>query len=56
MGCGKTTFGRNLAAELDWQFADLDELIEERYKISIHDFFAKYGEENFRRIENMMLR
>jgi len=56
MGCGKTTFGRKLAEELGWQFADLDELIEERYKISIHDFFAKYGEENFRRIENMMLR
>ena len=56
MGCGKTTFGRKLAAELGWQFADLDELIEERYKISIHDFFVKYGEESFRRIENMMLR
>jgi len=56
MGCGKTTFGRKLAAGMDWQFADLDELIEERYKISIHDFFAKYGEGNFRRIENMMLR
>lgn len=56
MGCGKTTFGRKLATELDWQFADLDELIEENYKISINDFFVKYGEENFRRIENMMLR
>jgi len=56
MGCGKTTFGHRLATELDWQFADLDELIEERYKISIHDFFKKYGEESFRRIENMMLR
>lgn len=56
MGCGKTTFGHKLAVELDWQFADLDELIEERYKISINDFFIKYGEENFRRIENMMLR
>jgi len=56
MGCGKTTFGRELAKELGWQFADLDELIEERYKISIHDFFIKYNEESFRRIENMMLR
>jgi len=56
MGCGKTTFGHRLATELGWQFADLDELIEERYKISIHDFFKKYGEESFRRIENMMLR
>lgn len=56
MGCGKTTFGRELASELGWQFADLDELIEERYKISISDFFVKYGEDNFRRIENMMLR
>lgn len=56
MGCGKTTFGRGLALELGWQFADLDELIEERYKISISDFFVKYGEDNFRRIENMMLR
>lgn len=56
MGCGKTTFGRQLASELGWQFADLDELIEERYKISISGFFGKYGEDNFRRIENMMLR
>jgi shikimate kinase len=56
MGCGKTTFGRKLAADLGWQFADLDELIEARYKINISDFFAKYGEERFRRVENMMLR
>jgi shikimate kinase len=56
MGCGKSTFGCQLASELDWQYADLDELIEERYKISISGFFEKYGEDNFRRIENMMLR
>jgi shikimate kinase len=55
MGCGKTTLGRSLAEELGLQYADLDEDFEERYKISINDFFARYGEAPFRQIEQKLL-
>jgi shikimate kinase len=55
MGSGKTTIGPRLAHGLGFQFLDLDVYIEERYKLSIKDFFQKYGEEKFRKIENQSL-
>lgn len=51
MGCGKTTLGRKLARQLNYEFVDADDAIEERYKISIKDIFAKYGEAHFRKLE-----
>jgi len=56
MASGKTNIGRDLAALLDLRFADLDELFEEHYRISILDFFGKYGEEVFRKLEHKVLR
>jgi shikimate kinase len=55
MGAGKSRFGRMLAERLDVPFFDLDEVFEQRYKISIMDFFDKYGEEMFRRLEYHVL-
>ena len=55
MGVGKSTIGKKLARELGYDFVDLDILFEEKYKISIEDFFAKYGEELFREFENKIL-
>ncbi|MCX7774319.1 MAG: shikimate kinase [Clostridia bacterium] len=49
MGCGKTTIGKRLAAELLMPFIDMDEVIEQRYG-SIKSLFAQ-GEEHFRAIE-----
>ena len=55
MGSGKSGLGRQLAAILGSGFLDLDDLFEERYHLSIYDFFEKYGEDNFRNIERELL-
>jgi len=55
MGSGKSTFGPQLAKAMDILFYDLDIEFESRFKISIHDFFRKYGEKYFREIENNLL-
>lgn len=56
MGSGKTTVGRGLAKSLGWRFADLDEDIESREQSSIPEIFEKHGEDEFRRIENEVLK
>ena len=55
MGSGKTSVGRALAKRLDWRFADVDELIEDREHSSVADIFAKHGEPYFRGIERAVL-
>lgn len=55
MGSGKTTVGKKLAAALNYQFVDLDDYFETRYKIDIHTFFVKYGEQLFRKLEHERL-
>ena len=56
MGCGKSTVGKKLASKLGFFFLDTDLLFEEEYKISISNFFEKYGEDVFRRIERNILK
>jgi len=56
MASGKSKVGSDLAEMLGYSFSDLDDLFEEKYRISIYDFFFKYGESNFRRIEHDILR
>ena len=48
---GKSTVGRLLARELKKDFFDSDAEILERIKMPIRDFFAKFGEAEFRKIE-----
>ena len=55
MASGKTRLGKELAEKTGYDFHDLDDIFEERYRISILDFFDKYGEENFRQIEKNLL-
>ena len=55
MGSGKTTVGRLLAAELGYDFVDLDVLIVEQSGLSIPAIFAREGEEGFRRREREAL-
>lgn len=55
MYCGKTTFGRRLAAEKGMDFLDLDRAFEERYHYTVPRFFSVFGEEAFRRLETQML-
>lgn len=56
MGTGKTAVGKELAKRKNWQFVDLDELIECRQGRSITDIFAKEGEPYFRKLEKEALK
>ena len=55
MGSGKSTLGRGVAKTLDLTFVDLDIMIESRYCMSVSDYFAKVGEDAFRKVEQQML-
>lgn len=55
MGTGKTAVGKELAKRKNWQFADLDELIERKDKRKIAEIFAQDGEPHFRKLEKEAL-
>ena len=55
MYSGKTTVGLRLARQLGLKFVDLDQAFEQRYRITVPDFFARYGEEAFRTLERQLL-
>ncbi len=55
MGSGKTTAGQMVAKKLQYDFADLDVLIEEREGIAVTEIFARKGEEYFRKAESEVL-
>ena len=55
MGSGKTSFGRRLAAELGWEFVDLDQYIIAKEKKSVNEIFAEGGEKRFRELETCYL-
>ena len=54
-GCGKTTVGRRLAAELGLLFTDCDAEIEKKTGKTIPEIFAGDGEEAFRDRESEVL-
>ena len=56
MGAGKTTAAKRIANRLGWEVADTDAMFEEKYRISIHDFFQKYDEDLFRKLESEVLK
>ena len=56
MGSGKSTVGKRLAHKLNFTHLDLDDFFEESYKISVINFFRKYDEAAFRKIESNMLK
>ena len=55
-GCGKSTFGRKVAREMDLEFFDLDKEIINKEQRPITDIFEIEGEDYFRRIESQLLR
>lgn len=54
-GCGKSTIGAAVAKRLGKKFVDTDTCILEKIKMPIADYFAKYGEEAFRDIEQEVI-
>lgn len=55
MASGKSWLGNELAQATGMRFVDLDELFEKKFRITILDFFDKYGEPLFRQLEQEVL-
>lgn len=54
-GCGKSTIGHALAAQMNRKFVDCDTEIERRTGKSIPDIFAQDGEPAFRALETQVI-
>lgn len=55
MGAGKTVIGRKLAQLLDLPFVDSDHEIETVSRMSIPELFDRYGEPEFRALEQRVI-
>lgn len=55
MGAGKTAIGRKVAAELGLSFVDSDHEIETASRMTIPDLFERYGEAEFRALEQRVI-
>ena len=55
MGTGKTSTGRLVAEQLQFEFLDTDELIQTQTGRTITDIFAKDGEPAFRALERQVV-
>jgi len=55
MGSGKSTLGAQLARRLNYQFVDMDQLIEDTAELTIPEIFNEHGEEVFRKWEHDIL-
>jgi len=55
-GAGKSTLGRRVAERLGWTFVELNAEIERENALSVKEIFAIYGQEGYRRLEQVALR
>jgi shikimate kinase len=55
MAAGKTTMARALAKRLDWRDIDIDEVVEQRERLTVSEIFARHGEPYFRAVERAVL-
>jgi XRE family aerobic/anaerobic benzoate catabolism transcriptional regulator len=54
-GAGKSTLGKRLADEIGWTFVELNKEIERQNGLSVAEILALYGQEGFRRMEQIAL-
>ena len=50
-GCGKSSLGKRTAKETGVPFADTDAVVAQSAGGTVNEFFARYGEETFRKAE-----
>jgi shikimate kinase len=55
MGSGKSTLGKRLAKKIDYDFADMDELLEQQEGMSVTEIFEQKGEAYFRHKETQLI-
>jgi shikimate kinase len=55
MGAGKTVIGRKVASMLDLPFVDSDHEIESVSRMSVPELFERYGEPEFRALEQRVI-
>lgn len=55
MGAGKTTVGKILAERLNTKFYDMDDVFIDSEQTTIANYFAKHGEDGFRKRESELL-
>jgi shikimate kinase len=51
MGSGKSTLGKRLARRIEFEFEDMDQVIEEQQNMQISEIFQHKGEACFRELE-----
>ena len=56
MGAGKTAIGRKVAAMLSLPFIDSDQEIESVSRMTVPELFERYGETEFRALEQRVVR
>jgi shikimate kinase len=56
MGAGKSAIGKIVASELSIPFIDSDHEIERVSRMTIPELFEKYGEPEFRKLENRVIK
>ena len=52
MGSGKSTIGKRMAKQLNYQFIDTDQYIEKMEGKTIAQLFEEIGESGFRKLRN----
>lgn len=55
-GVGKSTIGKEVAKQLNYEFIDLDLFIEQQATLFVDEIFALYGEPYFRALETNALK
>jgi len=56
MGSGKSAIGKMVATRLGLEFRDCDAEIEDAAKMTITEIFENFGEPEFRRLENRVIK